>query len=536
MNKVKTLSCYLECSSGCSPRVNQIKKFIDYISAFGYQELYFGLTDAYKIKEYPYFNYHRGSYSKDELLDIESYAYKKGIKVIPAIQVLGHLEYLWRHESFRGFMDTKSILEVGNPKSYQLVDAMFKSMSESFKGRTIHIGMDETFGLGMGEYLNKYGLKDKKVLLLEYLKEVVKIAKKYNFNIEIWGDMLTDNKCTTISTEDIKRELPEHTLVWLWDYDSKEKKVIANKIKEMSTHASEIGFAGCAWKHISYVANNNYSIPRLVKQLEVCSKYNIDKYMVTMWADFAIPSSIYSVLPSLFVASECNLNNPTSPKKLNKKKFKDITGIDYDDLISLDLLNNPYRHDRTKYYNNTSYIAFFSDLLVGNYDCYASEEVNNKYKLLARKYARIARNIKDNNYKYYFDMISKYARVLSIKIHLSESIREAYYQNNKILLKQLLKQLSKLKIEMKIFIKYFERYYLNEFQGFGIEISQLHHNYILARIDYLKRRLLDFIDNGVEIDEFKEKTLRANYIPEPSEDCYLNNTFEWLITYNSITK
>ena len=534
MNKVKKLSCYLECSSGNAPKVSQIKKFIDYISAFGYQEFYFGLTDAYKIEQYPYFNYHRGSYSKNELSDIEEYAMKKGVKVIPAIQVLGHLQFIWRHQSFRGFMDTRSILEVGNPSSYQFVDAMFQSIASSFKGRTIHIGMDETFGLGMGEYLNKYGLKDKKALLLEYLKEVVKIAKKYDFNIEIWGDMLTDDKCTTISVEDIKKEIPDHTLVWLWDYDTTDTKTLNKKIKDMQSHASEIGFAGCVWKHISYVANNNYSIPRLVKQLEVCSQNKIDKYMVTIWGDFAIPSSIYSVLPSLFIAGESNQNKPTSNSKLDKEKFFKIVGIQYDDLLSLDLLNNPYKHDRSKYYNNTSYIAFFSDMLLGNYDLYASEGINKKYHLLSLKYHRLAKKYGDINFSYYFEMVADFANVLSLKIHLAEDIRNAYYQKDKATLeKYITNRINKLIKAIVVFNHKFEKYFLNEYQAIGYEVSLLHHSYLISRTQYLKERLLDYIKNDKEIGEFNEKTLKANYIPEPTEDCYINNNFDWLITYNN---
>lgn len=533
MNKVKTLSCYLECSSGCAPTMHSLKKFISYLADFGYQEFYLGLTDGYKIKEYPYFNYRRGSYSKEELLEIERYAADRGIKVIPAIQVLGHLEFIWRHESFRSFMDTRSILEVGNPKSYQFVDAMFKSISESFLGRTIHIGMDETFGLGMGEYLNKHGLKDKKALLLEYLKEVVKIARKYGFSIEIWGDMLLDDKCTSISEEDIKKELPDGTLVWLWDYDSVDEKVLDGKIEAMEKRASEIGFAGCAWKHVSYVANNNYSIPRLIKQIQVCGEHHIDKYMVTIWGDFAIPSSIFSVLPSLYIASEANQGLLTNGKP-NKEKFKEIVGLSFDDVSSLDLLNNPYGHDRTKYYNNTSYIAFYSDLLLGNYDIYASKEVNERYAYLAKKYHRIALKTSDSNFKAYFEMVASFAKILSVKIHLAAKIREAYAHKDKEALSALANgDLSKLIKLLTSFGDTFDKYYLNEFQPFGLEISQLHHSHMLGRAIYLKKRILEYVNANTQIHEFDEPVLKSNYIPDPTEDCYLNNNFDWLITYNT---
>ncbi len=533
MNRVKHLSTYLECSSGCAPTVDSIKKFIDYISAFGYDEFYIGLTDAYKIEEYPYFNYHRGSYSKKELLEIESYAKVRGVKVIPAIQVLGHLEFIWRHESFRPFMDTRSILEVGNPQSYALVEAMMKSMSESFLGRTIHVGMDETFGLGLGKYLEEHGLVDKKRLLLEYLKEVVKIAKKYGFEIEIWGDMLLDSKCTEISTADIKKELPEGTLVWQWDYESVDKALINKKIEEMEEHAERIGFAGCAWKHTGYVANNDYSLPRLVSQIEAVGKYGIDKYMVTVWGDFGIPASIFSVLPSLYVAAEANCGRPTSSRELDKKRFEDIVGISYDDLLSLDLLNNPYRHDRRKHHNNTSYIAFYSDLLLGNYDLYASKGVNARYRALSSKYNRIAKASDNPYFSSYFAMVSLYAKILSKKIHLSSEIKEAYYAADKDKLRSLLPSIDSLIKLYRKFDENFDKYFLNENQAFGLEIEQLHHAHMLKRAIYLKERVLSFIEKGTPIGEFLERARRSDYNPQPNEDCYIDNNFEWLITYNT---
>ncbi len=47
-------SVFIECSTGSTPKKETIKRYIKYISAFGYDVLYLGLTDGYKVPDYPY--------------------------------------------------------------------------------------------------------------------------------------------------------------------------------------------------------------------------------------------------------------------------------------------------------------------------------------------------------------------------------------------------------------------------------------------------------------------------------------------------
>ncbi len=221
-------------------------------------------------------------------------------------------------------------------------------------------------------------------------------------------------------------------------------------------------------------------------------------------------------------------------KKLDKQRFKDIVGISYDDLLSLDFLNNPYGHDRTKYHNNTSYIAFFNDLLLGNYDLYASKETNKRYASLSRKYKGLAKANEDPYFSLYFAMLSDYAKLLSLKLHLSKAIKEAYVNKDKETLKSLRDgALSKYIRLFPAFMESFDRYYLHEYQAFGLEVSQLHHSHMLGRAKYLKKVLTDYLEQDVEIGEFEEPTLKSDYHPDPTEDCYLDNNFDWLITYNT---
>ena len=58
-----------------------------------------------------------------------------------------------------------------------------------FNVRVVNVGMDEAHMLGRGRYLTKNGLRDKADILMEHLERVSQIAKKYDLELLMWGDM-----------------------------------------------------------------------------------------------------------------------------------------------------------------------------------------------------------------------------------------------------------------------------------------------------------------------------------------------------------
>lgn len=223
MMKFKDLSVFIECAQGVAPKVATLQRYIHMISQMGYNKLYLGLADAYKIKEEPYFNYKRGGYTTEDLREIDAYAKECNVEVIAQIHTLSHLHFLKKYPEYHEIFDTESNLIVGEERVYELVEHMIKAISEGLSTRRIHLGLDEAFGLGTGKYLEKYGPADKKELLLRHLSRTVEIARKYGFTCEIWGDMLIETNNTKVTAEDVKKVLPEDVLVHLWDYSACEE-------------------------------------------------------------------------------------------------------------------------------------------------------------------------------------------------------------------------------------------------------------------------------------------------------------------------
>lgn len=152
----KMLCAMLDCSRNAVMTVKAVKKYADIISKMGYNSLMLYTEDTYEVKNQPFFGHLRGKYSCEELKEIDSYCASVGIELIPCIQALGHLSSIFKwYNVYNEVNDCDNILLAGDEKTYQLIDDMLSSISESFSSKKIHIGMDEAYRVGTGKYQQK---------------------------------------------------------------------------------------------------------------------------------------------------------------------------------------------------------------------------------------------------------------------------------------------------------------------------------------------------------------------------------------------
>lgn len=103
--------------------------------------------------------------------EVVAYAEIFGITLVPAIQTLGHMEQFLKWHDSRFVKDQYHVLLAEDDRTYELIKAMFKTIREVFKIDRIHIGLDETFGLGFGRYYKENGYKHQYDIFLDHLEE-----------------------------------------------------------------------------------------------------------------------------------------------------------------------------------------------------------------------------------------------------------------------------------------------------------------------------------------------------------------------------
>ena len=180
----KHFGVMLDCSRNGVMKPQVVKTTIDYLSQMGYNTLMLYTEDTYEVDNQPYFGHLRGRYSQKELMEIDAYARSKGIELIPCIQTLAHLNAIMRWPQYRDMSDCDDILCVEDERVYRLLEDIFATLERCFTSRTVNIGMDEAYMLGLGRYRERNGYPDRTEIFLSQLNKVAAIGKKYGFTLD----------------------------------------------------------------------------------------------------------------------------------------------------------------------------------------------------------------------------------------------------------------------------------------------------------------------------------------------------------------
>ena len=301
----KKFGVMIDCSRNAVMTVPAFKKMVEILSSLGYNTIRLYTEDTYEVDGEPYFGYLRGRYTKDEIREMDAFARQHGVELIPCIQTLAHLGTIFRYVEYSKIRDVDDIVLVGNERTYTLIDNMFKTISQTFSTKNIHIGMDEAFMLGRGQYLDKNGLLPRAEIIKKHLDKVLEIAAKYGFNCEIWGDMYMhaayggNYTFDKDESESVKKLVPQNLKLCYWDYYHTEVSHYEDCIRKHRKLTDNVSFAGGIWTWVGFCPNNRYSLEISKAAAVACVNESVDEVYFTMWGDNGGECSPFAVLPSL---------------------------------------------------------------------------------------------------------------------------------------------------------------------------------------------------------------------------------------------
>ena len=534
MKNFDSFGVMIDCSRDAVPNVEGVKRFLGTIAKMGYNVAMLYTEETYEVENEPYFGYKRGRYSMEEIREIDRYAASVGIELIPFIQTLAHLNQLLRWRAYRHkIFDIDDILLIDEPKTYELLENIFSTLSKTFSSKRVHIGMDEAHHVGLGKYLDQHGFTNRYELLMKHLNRVCEIAEKYGFESTMMANDLFFNLSpgTFCSDEvrdfppEITENVPKNCEMVYWDYFGMHNAQYDAMMISTKKLSENTWFSGGAWTWNTFTPHNRYSMKRNAIAIESCKRNGVRQAFFTLWGDNGGECAYESVLPALMHAAA--IARDLSEDEM-KREFFEITGESFDDMKDLDLPNyifgedvpveSPYfQHSACNYCKTHLYDDPFLGTMSANLkECDPS--------LLTSYAERLHKSgAESKHYAHIYESAACLCDVLSKKLLLAKKTRALYQAGDKqgllILAESDYADCIRL---VDMFHKAFRRqwYAINKTYGFEIHDARL--GGLKCRLESCRERLTDYANGRIpEIAELAEPLL-------PYKDTYVTSWAEMI--------
>lgn len=528
-----SLGVMVDMSRNAVMKAETVKKFASVIKKMGYNTLYMYMEDTYEVEGEPYFGHIRGRYTVQELRDIDKYCEGEGMAVIPCIQVLAHLNQIFKWNEYKPVNDVADILLVEEDRSYQLIDHMFSALRKAFRTDKVNIGMDEAHLVGLGKYLDKHGYKNRFEIIRNHLLKVKDIAASHGFRLMMWSDMFFrlinhgDYYLETVDEEklkEVKKYIPDGIQLIYWDYAHNTKEHYLKQIRAHKILTDNMAYAGgcCSW--LGFAPFNKGAIDRMEKAMDACRASGIRTLFLTMWGDNGKECSSFSLLPALYFCAQRFLYG-AEPEQI-KEGFFNLFGIKFDTFALLDIPNAV----RGNVWGYPVKWGLYNDPIAGLYDYHIAVGDGEIYK----KYANILSRAVSvtGEYSYLFENLKKLCCVMELKYDLGVRTRKAYKEGDRAELDRIANKIYPALIRrLRLFYEGFRDLWEKENKPNGFDVQDIRIGGLERRLRHCRKILNDYLVGKTDsVPELEEDVLP--YEKGKEKTANLIGPYDWAVTPN----
>ncbi len=528
-------------------RVEGIKDYLKRMAMMGLNMMMLYSEDSYEVKNQPYVGYMRSQYTEDDLRECDDFAYELGIEMIPCIQTLAHFIDVFKWDEYYDMRDDANTMLVGDEKSYRFVEDMIVAASKPFRTKRIHIGMDEAFHLGLGNYLTQHGYRNRHELMNEHLNRVIEIVNRYGLEPMIWSDMYFSAASKKNDyydpeahvTQEVADEVPAGVHLCYWDYYHDDKDFYADALKRHRVFKEEPIFAGGIWTWVGYAPNWKKTFDTTNPALMACKEQGIKEVFATIWGDNGTECNVFTNLLGLQLFAEHGYSYELDMDKL-KERFEFCTGANFDDFMELEKIDDVPRPNKkigddvpaVWGCNNTSKFLIWQDVLAGLFDKNIEDLPLTEHYEALKKYFNEAKT-RNGRYNHVFELAYALTNVLAIKAKAGVEIYEAYHKDDKTTLAAYADtKLPEMLIRIKALRDCHKKQWYQINKVLGWDILDLHYGGLMARVETSIEDLRAYLAGSLAHVEELEKE-RLSYTSNGAFPTY-NNFYGWICSASRI--
>ncbi len=505
-------------------KVDFVINYMTCMAALGYTYIWLYMETTYEVKEYPFFGYMKGRYTEDDLRKIDKAGEILGIECIPCIQTFGHLSDYLRWPAAGPVKENAECLLPECEETYKFIEALIKTVSGIFKTRKVHIGFDETRGMGLGRYLINHDYPDRTALFCSHLVRVKEICFKYGLQPAMWSDMPfrlggdghSDEYDEKSVIPPIVSEAAAGVDMVFWDYYNSTyepyDKCLRRHLELFPD--SKITFAGGVWVLDNHIMNMPHTLNATIPAMQACIDNGIENVNATIWGNASNTNTDQSIhgLPAF---SEFCYRGRDCTREDIYEVMEYLTKMSREFVEAISVFHLGYKNS-LKLGSRLIWTDILYEKLRFNLDYrWAKEELSKALPVIREADVTV-----DPIFQEYCILLFKAA---IIKCDILGGLRKAYKKGDKHFVSKVTNEY--IPELMPLYEKIGDikaHLWLRSTTPFGVEAIQIQYAGMIARLKFAKDRLSQYLKGDIDIiEELEQEILDEGYIDWLGDDNHI---------------
>ena len=172
------------------------------------------IEDIFAFKNHPLIGKNRGALSAAEVKDLDAYARKRHVEMIPIFETLGHWENILAMPEYVQYAEFPGAhtVNVSDERVYRLLDEMIGELAGAFSSPWFNMAADESWDVGLGANKARVAASDIATVHAEHYKRVFDILAIHKKKPMMYGDIILKNPT-------ILEKIPHNVVMVDWHYD-----------------------------------------------------------------------------------------------------------------------------------------------------------------------------------------------------------------------------------------------------------------------------------------------------------------------------
>lgn len=203
-----------DISRGQVSNLENFKKIIRFLARYKLNTYSPYLEDMFVFNNYPLIGKGRGALTSTEVKELDAYAKKYYLDMIPIFETLGHWENILARPEYVSYAEFPGAhtLNVSDERVYTILDDMIGAICASFSAPYFNMAADESWDVGLGANRERVANSDLGTVHAEHYRRVAEIIRAHGKRPMMYGDII-------LNIPAILGKIPNDITIVDWHYD-----------------------------------------------------------------------------------------------------------------------------------------------------------------------------------------------------------------------------------------------------------------------------------------------------------------------------